>query len=83
MTVNPGFGGQHLIPETLDKLARVRAIRDRQRPRVELVVDGGVDGENARLLRDLGADILVAGTAVFGAPDRRRAVAVLRGEEAS
>ena len=81
MSVNPGFGGQRLIPETLDKLARLRSIRDRRAPGVELAVDGGVEAENSGALIDLGADILVAGTAVFGAADRRRAVARLRGEE--
>jgi ribulose-phosphate 3-epimerase len=82
MSVNPGFGGQRLIPETLDKLARLRSIRDRRAPDVELAVDGGVEAENSGTLIDLGADILVAGTAVFGAADRRQAVARLRGKEA-
>jgi ribulose-phosphate 3-epimerase len=81
MTVNPGFGGQRLIPETITKLERIRAERDRRRPAAELVVDGGVDGANAAALRDAGADILVAGSAVFGARDRRAALARLRGVE--
>ena len=83
MSVNPGFGGQTLIPEVLDKLGRMRAIRDRRAPGVELVVDGGVEAENAGTLRGLGADVLVAGTAVFGAADRAAAVARLRAEEGS
>ncbi len=83
MSVNPGFGGQHFIPDVLDKLARLRAERDRRAPAVELVVDGGVEPANADSLRRLGVDVLVAGTAVFGSPDRRRAVLQLRGEEAS
>ena len=82
MSVNPGFGGQRLIPEALDKLARLRVIRDRRAPEVELAVDGGVEADNAGELRRLGADVLVAGTAVFGAADRAAAVARLRGEEA-
>jgi ribulose-phosphate 3-epimerase len=82
MTVNPGFGGQCLIPETLDKVARLRRVCDAGHPNVDLVVDGGVDAGNAASLRERGADILVAGTAVFGATDRRRAIAALRGEEA-
>jgi len=81
MTVNPGFGGQRFIPEMADKLDRLARQRDRLEHRVELAVDGGVDAGNAALLRRCGADILVAGTAVFGAPDRARAVASLRGEE--
>jgi len=81
MTVNPGFGGQRFIPETAEKLARLALHRDRLSRRVELAVDGGVDPGNAGLLRACGADVLVAGTAVFGSPDRGRAVAALRGEE--
>jgi ribulose-phosphate 3-epimerase len=81
MSVNPGFGGQRFIPAALDKLARVRAERDRRAPAVELVVDGGVEAANAGALRRLGVDILVAGTAVFGQQDRARAIAELRGEE--
>ena len=81
MSVNPGFGGQHFIPEVLDKLARLRSERDRRAPTVELVVDGGVEAANAGALRRLGVDILVAGTAVFGSRDRGRALAELRGEE--
>jgi len=83
MSVNPGFGGQHFIPEALDKLARLRAERDRRAPGVELVVDGGVDAANASGVRRAGADVLVAGTAVFGSPDRARAIAQLRGEESA
>jgi ribulose-phosphate 3-epimerase len=81
MSVNPGFGGQHLIHETLDKLARVRSARDRHAPAVELAVDGGVEPANANDLRSLGVDVLVAGTAVFKTDDRRHAIALLRGEE--
>ena len=80
MTVNPGFGGQHLIPQTLDKMARLGSIRDARHVNVELVADGGVEAANAPDLRRGGADVLVAGTAVFGAADRRRAIAELRGE---
>ncbi|MBZ5587624.1 MAG: ribulose-phosphate 3-epimerase [Acidobacteriia bacterium] len=81
MSVNPGFGGQHFIPGVLDKLARLGPERDRRAPAVELVVDGGVEAANAAVLRRLGVDILVAGTAVFGDSDRGRALAALRGEE--
>jgi ribulose-phosphate 3-epimerase len=81
MSVDPGFGGQRLIPEVLDKLARLHAVRERRAPGVELAVDGGVEPDNAGALHRLGADILVAGTAVFGAADRSAAIARLRGEE--
>lgn len=79
MTVNPGFGGQSLIPQTVGKLSRLSRLRDRLAPGVELVVDGGVTEANAGELRRAGADILVAGTAVFGASDRRTAISRLKG----
>lgn len=79
MTVNPGFGGQSLIPETIGKLARLARIRDRVAPAVELVVDGGVTVANAPELRRAGADVLVAGTAVFSASDKQKAIVQLKG----
>jgi ribulose-phosphate 3-epimerase len=68
MTVNPGFGGQQLIPATLNKIAQVRAALDARGLSVELGVDGGVDATTAARVVAHGADILVAGNAVFGAP---------------
>ncbi len=79
MTVNPGFGGQSLIPQATEKLARLSEIRARVAPHVELVVDGGVTVANAPALRQAGADTLVAGTAVFAATDRRLAIAQMKG----
>lgn len=81
MSVNPGFGGQHLIPEMLEKVGAIRSARDQRGSSAELVVDGGVEVENAKELRSLGVDVLVAGTAIFRAADRRRAIAALRGDE--
>jgi ribulose-phosphate 3-epimerase len=69
MTIDPGFGGQKLIPRTLHKVARVRAEIDRQGLDTDLEVDGGVDAGNARACVEAGADVLVAGTAVFHHPD--------------
>jgi len=83
MTVNPGFGGQTLIASTLDKISRLNRTRLDRYPRVELVADGGIDCTNCRALKDHGIDVLVAGTAVFGEADRRRAITALRGEEQS
>ncbi|MCU0294127.1 MAG: ribulose-phosphate 3-epimerase [Thermoanaerobaculaceae bacterium] len=80
MTVNPGFGGQSFIPDCYDKLRRLRALADQKGWPGEIAVDGGVDAGNASRLKDLGADVLVAGTAVFGQGDRRRAIAALRGD---
>ena len=78
MTVNPGFGGQQLIPSTIHK---VRAVRDMLRKAGSgalLEVDGGVNGTTATQLINAGADVLVAGSAVFGAPDMKAAIAALR-----
>ena len=66
MTIDPGFGGQQLIPRTLHKVAQVRAAIESQGLETEVEVDGGVDAGNARACVDAGADVLVAGTAVFG-----------------
>jgi ribulose-phosphate 3-epimerase len=69
MTINPGFGGQKLIPRTLLKVARVRAEIERQGLETDVEVDGGVDAGNARSCVEAGANVLVAGTAVFGHHD--------------
>jgi len=66
MSVNPGWGGQPFIPHTADKLARLRALLP---DRVRLEVDGGVAPATARTVVDAGADLLVAGSHVFGADD--------------
>jgi ribulose-phosphate 3-epimerase len=74
MSVNPGFGGQAFLPASLGKIERLRAgIRARSLS-VQIEVDGGVDVRNARRLVDAGAEILVAGSAVFGKPDPAAAV---------
>lgn len=65
MTIDPGWGGQRLIPRTLEKVARVRQEITRQGLDTEVEVDGGVDARNARACVEAGADVLVAGTAVF------------------
>lgn len=69
MTINPGFGGQRLIPRTLRKVEQVRREIDRQGLGTAIEVDGGVDAGNARACAEAGATVLVAGTAVFGHPD--------------
>lgn len=65
MTINPGFGGQKLIPRTLSKVAQVREAIERQGLSTDVEVDGGVDASNAKACVDAGANVLVAGTAVF------------------
>jgi ribulose-phosphate 3-epimerase len=66
MTVNPGFGHQQFLRTTLPKITRVQQMIERLNPRCELEVDGGIDRETARLAAEAGANVLVAGTAVFG-----------------
>ena len=82
MTVEPGFGGQSLIPEMFDK---VRAIRNKINElglSVDVQVDGGINDKNAPLAIEAGANVLVAGSSVFKAADRRAAISALRGENA-
>jgi ribulose-phosphate 3-epimerase len=69
MTVNPGFGGQAFIASTLPKIRRVRQMIDRVQPACELEVDGGIDATTAPIVVEAGARVLVAGSAVFSAPD--------------
>lgn len=78
MTVNPGFGGQKLIPATLDKVREVRALLDAMGSSALLEVDGGVTAENAKRYTDPGATLLVSGTGVFKAPDRAAAIARMK-----
>src|ERR1700720_69361 len=66
MTVNPGFGHQHFIHTTLPKIRRVRQMIDEIRPSCDLEVDGGIDATTAPLVVDAGANVLVAGSAIFG-----------------
>jgi ribulose-phosphate 3-epimerase len=69
MSVNPGFGGQAFLPGTRDKIRRLRGMAQSRAPRLQIEVDGGVDAGNARSLVDAGAEVLVAGSAVFGQAD--------------
>jgi ribulose-phosphate 3-epimerase len=69
MTVNPGFGHQHFIATTLPKIRRVREMIGRAKPGCDLEVDGGIDATTAPLVIEAGANVLVAGSAVFGAAD--------------
>jgi ribulose-phosphate 3-epimerase len=69
MTVNPGFGQQHFIATTLPKIRRVRELIERFRPGCDLEVDGGIDAATAPRVVAAGANVLVAGSAVFGAAD--------------
>lgn len=79
MSVNPGFGGQSFIRSQLTKIAALRGMIDASGHDIRLQVDGGVIAETAPLCIAAGADVLVAGTAVFGKPDYAAAIAGLRG----
>ena len=69
MSVNPGFGGQSFIPRSLERLRRLRAMRDASGATALIEIDGGVNPGNARAVFEAGADILVAGSAIFGHAD--------------
>jgi len=79
MTVNPGFGGQTLIPACLDKVRLLKKLREEGGCGYRIAVDGGVNGETAPSLRDAGADVLVAGSAFFRADDKKALVRALAG----
>ena len=69
MSVNPGFGGQSFIPETLPRIANMRKILDNRKPGIELEVDGGINADNAPDIVEAGADVLVAGNSIFRAEE--------------
>ena len=78
MSVNPGFGGQRFLPSTLEKIRLLRAQITERRLPVAIEVDGGVKADNAAEICAAGADVLVAGTAIFGQPDYEAAIRSLR-----
>lgn len=78
MTVEPGFGGQSFMAAQLPKINRVRALIDQYAPHCMLEVDGGIDERTAALCVQAGADVLVAGSAVFGKADRTAAIRTIR-----
>lgn len=80
MTVDPGFGGQAIVPTAAAKVARVRTWCDEQGIDPVIEVDGGVSPETIGMLATAGADAFVAGSAIFGQADRARAIEVLRAE---
>jgi ribulose-phosphate 3-epimerase len=78
MSVNPGFGGQSLIEAVLPKIAHLRETIERRGLATLIEVDGGVKPDNARRFTEAGAHVLVSGSGVFGASDRRAAISALR-----
>ena len=80
MSVNPGFGGQSFIPGTLDKLRQVRQLIDASGRDIRLEIDGGVKVDNIREIAAAGADMFVAGSAIFSQPDYQAVIAQMRAE---
>jgi ribulose-phosphate 3-epimerase len=78
MSVNPGFGGQKFIPQSLDKIRRVRAVLSAAGSSAPIEIDGGVDATNIEDIAAAGASIFVAGNAIFGTPDPEAATRALR-----
>ena len=78
MSVNPGFGGQRFIDASTEKVARLHAMAAERNPALQIAVDGGINPDTAGRIVAAGADVLVAGTAVFGQPDYAMAIDALR-----
>jgi ribulose-phosphate 3-epimerase len=78
MSVNPGFGGQNFIPSTLKKLEKVRKLIDDSDYAIRLEVDGGVGVGNIREIADAGADMFVAGSAIFNSDDYQKTITAMR-----
>ncbi|WP_122628855.1 ribulose-phosphate 3-epimerase [Lucifera butyrica] len=79
MSVNPGFGGQSFIASSLNKITRLKNMIEERHLQVDIEVDGGINSQTAPQVIKAGANILVAGSAVYGAPDISRAIRELRG----
>lgn len=78
MSVNPGFGGQKFIPNVVEKIKRLKALRDRLNPNCLIEIDGGVNADNISLLEDAGVDVCVAGSYVFKHDSYADAIASLK-----
>ena len=74
MTVNPGYGGQKLIPECIDKIRQLKAIREEKSFSYLISADGGINRDTAAVVREAGLDVAVCGSAFFGAEDRKKEV---------
>lgn len=79
MSVEPGFGGQKLIPETLDKVSQVKEMRQILGAGCEIEIDGGITVDNAHLATEAGVDVIVAGSAVFKAENTKEVIEKIRG----
>lgn len=79
MSVNPGFGGQSFIDEVLPKIREVKSLAEQHNPELEIEIDGGVNEETAKLCIEAGANVLVAGSAIYNKADRKAAIEAIRG----
>jgi ribulose-phosphate 3-epimerase len=80
MSVNPGFGGQSFIPSSLDKLRDIRKRIEASGRDIRLEIDGGVKADNIREIAEAGADMFVAGSAIFNQPDYKAVIDEMRAE---
>lgn len=80
MSVEPGFGGQSFMHEMIEKIARLKEIRDDKGYHFDIVVDGGINAKTARMCEEAGADVLVAGSFVFKSDDRKAKIDQVRGQ---
>ena len=78
MSVNPGFGGQQFIPQSLDKLRQIKQLIMQSGHNIRLEIDGGVKVDNIRSIAEAGADMFVAGSAIFGQPDYGQVISQMR-----
>lgn len=78
MTVEPGLGGQKLIPETIEKIKELNSYRQKSNIDIDIEVDGGIKEDTATLVKEAGADILVAGTAIIGSKDYKQTIENLK-----
>ena len=78
MSVFPGFGGQKFIPDVLPKISEARALIEKSGKDIDLEIDGGITLDNVKLVKDAGANVIVAGSTVFNASDRAKTIKELR-----
>lgn len=80
MSVNPGFGGQKFIHEVLPKIQKVKQMADGKGANLEIEIDGGINSETAKLCIEAGANVLVAGSAIYNQKDRAKAISLIKGK---
>ncbi len=78
MSVHPGFPGQKFMPEVLPKVKKLRQVIDEQKLKVDIQIDGGINGDNVKLVKEAGVDIIVAGSAIFGTSDYKAVITAFK-----